>query len=281
MSGFFHSEVIPVPRSTIHTWDLRRLQNYFQITRTAEDLPALEDVNGWQQLAFNLEWMTEQENKNVVATLAGHLFFHPEPRRWLSQAGLSITVFHGKEKDYDSIDRETVNLPLVGWFTQSPAGGRKLREEGVIDYSLRWLQAYLSKEVLSDHTRRERIWRIPPEVLREVLLNAFAHRDWTIQTDIEVSLYQDRLEVISPGGLPNTISVERMRAGCRVPRNPLIMQALKDYGYVENMGMGVRNKIIRGMKLFNDSEVLIEADEYQVKFVLSLNPSLRDSSCKE
>ena len=72
-----------------------------------------------------------------------------------------------------------------------------------------------------------------------------------------------------------------MRAGCRVPRNPLIMQALKDYGYVENMGMGVRNKIIRGMKVFNDSEVLIEADEYQVKFVLSLNPSLRDSSCKE
>jgi len=50
------------------------------------------------------------------------------------------------------------------------------------------------------------------------------------------------------------------------------MQALKDYGYVENMGMGVRNKIIRGMKVFNDSEVLIEADEYQVKFVLLLNP---------
>ena len=107
----------------------------------------------------------------------------------------------------------------------------------------------MSREILEDNLRRERIWDYPVEVLREVLLNAFAHRDWTIQTDVELSVYEDRLEAISPGSLPNTVTVERMKEGCRISRNPLIMQTLKGYGYVESMGMGVRNKIIRGMKL--------------------------------
>lgn len=268
MSGLFYGEFIPVHRSLINTWDLRRLQNYFQITRNMEILPLLESIDEWKKLALHLEWLTELENNTVSATLAGHLFFHPEPKKYLAQAGLSIVVFRGKEKDYDAVARETVDLPLVALFSQDSMNIRKLQEEGLIEYTLRWLQPYLSKEVLVDNIRRERMWDYPQEVLREALLNAFAHRDWTIQTDVELSVYEDRLEVISPGSLPNTVTVERMKQGCRIPRNPLIMQALKDYGYVESMGMGVRNKIIKGMKNFNNKEPLIEADENQVKLVL-------------
>ena len=50
--------------------------------------------------------------------------------------------------------------------------------------------------------------------------------------------YADRLEVISPGALPNCMSVEKMVAGQRSPRNPLSMEVLRDYGYVDDRGMG-------------------------------------------
>ena len=85
---------------------------------------------------------------------------------------------------------------------------------------------------------------------------------------IEVSIFQDRVEIVSPGSLPNTVTVERMKAGCRVTRNQIATQTLKDYGLIEHMGMGVRNKIIRGMLSHNKKEPEFLVDEYQVKVIL-------------
>lgn len=71
----------------------------------------------------------------------------------------------------------------------------------------------------------------------------------------------DRLEIVSPGPLPNHVTVERMKLGLRVPRNPILIQTLRDYGYVEHMGKGVRNKIIKGMLEHDGKEATFMADE--------------------
>jgi ATP-dependent DNA helicase RecG len=76
------------------------------------------------------------------------------------------------------------------------------------------------------------------------LINALAHRDWTRFVEIEVGSYVDRFEVISPGSLPNSMTIEKMKAGQRSPRNTIIMEVLRDYGYVDYRGMGVRTKIV-------------------------------------
>ncbi len=52
-------------------------------------------------------------------------------------------------------------------------------------------------------------------------------------------IFDDRLEVRNPGGLPNTITIERMKMGISYHRNPTIMQTMKDYGYVERIGRGI------------------------------------------
>jgi ATP-dependent DNA helicase RecG len=85
---------------------------------------------------------------------------------------------------------------------------------------------------------------------------------------VEAALYTDRLEIVSPGPLPNHVTVERMKQGLRIPRNPILIQTLKDYGYVEHMGMGVRNKIIAGMKKHNGTEPDFIADDLQLRVVL-------------
>ena len=95
----------------------------------------------------------------------------------------------------------------------------------------------------------------PPEVLREVVVNAVAHRDYTIGgTNIGIWLYPDRLEIDSPGKLPNTITIERMKSGARYHRNQTIVDYLRDMDFIEGSGRGVSRKIIRGMIEHNGKE---------------------------
>ena len=123
-------------------------------------------------------------------------------------------------------------------------------------------------EALADGLRRQRTWHYPPEALREALINGLAHRDWTRALEVDIVAYADRLEILSPGALQNSMTIEKMLAGQRSPRNPLIVEVLRDYGYVDARGMGVRNKIIPLMREFNSTEPGFEATEDYVRIVL-------------
>ena len=103
--------------------------------------------------------------------------------------------------------------------------------------------------------RRHDRWEYPEEVLREVIVNALVHRDYSIAgTDVMLSIFSDRLEVHSPGRLPNTVSVEGMKSGMRYARNQTLVNVMRDYGYVDARGMGIRNKVIPLMYANNGTE---------------------------
>ena len=110
----------------------------------------------------------------------------------------------------------------------------------------------------------------PLEALREAIVNAVTHRDYSRTGEaIRVFFYTDRIEVHSPGLLPSGLTVEdivQLRAPSR-PRNPLIAQFLRDIpGYVERIGMGIR-LMVREMHLLGlpDPE-FIEQHEFVVIF---------------
>jgi ATP-dependent DNA helicase RecG len=85
---------------------------------------------------------------------------------------------------------------------------------------------------------------------------------------VEVVNYNDRLEITSPGALQNSMSVEKMLAGQRSVRNPIILETLRDYSYVDMRGMGVRKKIVPLVRAFTGRDPLFEATEDYVKTVL-------------
>lgn len=87
-------------------------------------------------------------------------------------------------------------------------------------------------------------------------------------------LKNEILENISPGSLPNSMTVEKMTAGRRTPRNPIIMEVLRNYQYVDARGMGIIVKVIPVMRTFNHSEPVFEATEDYLKTVL--NPSMNN-----
>ncbi len=102
------------------------------------------------------------------------------------------------------------------------------------------------------------------EEVHEAVVNAATHRDYTRDgTDMEVSLYRDRLEIISPGNLPDGVTESKMKQGVvRFPRNELLREILRDYGYRKRFGMEVRNRIIESVCHHNVSETeLLDQDD--------------------
>jgi ATP-dependent DNA helicase RecG len=264
-SGLMRYDLKPVPGSTIHDLDRRRLQDYFRDIRQQE-CPSAEEAEAWERLLVNTEFMVEDRGR-AIPTVGGHLLFGRRPNHFLPQAGTTATAYPGSEKDYAARERAVLRGPIVP--LSSSMGD--LLERGLVEQAMDFVRRNSAVEAWIDAGgRRQDRWRdYPLEAVREAIVNAIAHRDYTIAvTDIELSIYSDRLEVISPGRLPNTVTVERMKLGYRATRNELIKEVLRDYRYIEATGLGVPRKIIRGMRQHNGTEPdLIEEEE---RFIVRL-----------
>ena len=251
--GAFRAELRPVSGAALDDLDMRRLGDYFVRVRQ-QDVPDVSDKASWQTLLLNTEIMVEDG-----LTVSGILLFAKNPNRFLPFAGIDAAAFPGTEKDYAALERATVRGPMTPLL-----GEAGLVENGLVEQALDFIRRNTgTTAALEDSARRVEMPVYPPEVLRETIVNALVHRDYLLSgTDIEIALYSDRLEVISPGRLPNGITPARMRTGCRASRNQLIKDVMRDYGYLEHMGMGIPRKIIRGMKAHNGTEPdLIEDGE--------------------
>ncbi len=89
-------------------------------------------------------------------------------------------------------------------------------------------------------------YEMPPEVVREAIVNAVAHRDYTSNGSVQVMLFSDRLEVWNPGTLPPALTLEKLRhPHGSVPGNPLLAESLYLTKYIERMGTGIGDMIKR------------------------------------
>ncbi|MBS3948794.1 MAG: putative DNA binding domain-containing protein [Dethiobacter sp.] len=270
-----------VPGSSLDDLDRRRLVNYFRDIRQ-QDHPPVEDDESWLRLLVNTELMIEDRGR-VLASTAGLLLFGARPNRYIPQAGITAVAYSGVEKDYDAKARAVLRGPVVSLFSARSeerahlysamsstfSGNPDTVDAGVIEQALDFVRRNIEvKAWIDDGGRRQERWDYPLDAVREAVVNAIAHRDYTITvSDIELSIYSNRLEVISPGRLPNTVTVEKMRSGYRASRNELIKEILRDYRYVEATGLGVPRKIVRGMLEHNgtDPDLIEEEDRFTVR----------------
>ena len=257
-SGRLQYDRKPVPGSLFTEFDRRRLINYFRDVRR-QACPDEGDEEGWIRLLANTELMVEDRGRPIPSA-GGLLLFGVRPNKYLPQSGITAVAYPGTNKDYEAKERAVLRGPVVALLSE--AGD--VVETGVIERALDFVRRNTKVEAwIDDGGRRQERWDYPLEAVREAVVNAIAHRDYTITvTDIELSIYADRLEVISPGRLPNTVTVEKMRAGYRASRNELIKEGLRDYRYIEATGLGVPRKIVQGMLDHNGTEPdLIEEDD--------------------
>lgn len=257
--GTFRADLRPVSGATLKDLDRRRLKDYFGRIRQ-QDVPEDKDEAGWQALLINTEIMIEEG-----VSLSGMLLFGKLPNRFLPQAGIDAAAFPGPEKDYAARERTALRGPMTPLMDEEGI----LLEAGLVEQAQEFVRRNTPvTAVLKDGARRVEKPAYPDEVIREAVVNALIHRDYLLaNTDIELAIYEDRLEIISPGMLPNGITPERMRAGTRASRNQLLKDVMRDYGYLEHMGMGVPRKIIRGMWEHNrtDPDLIEENERFVVK----------------
>jgi ATP-dependent DNA helicase RecG len=266
--GLLHTELLPVSGTTIDSLDRDRIEDYLRNILSDPEIPSTDAA--WEKRLCNLGFMSDVREMRSVCSIAGLLLFGYLPRQFLRQSGLRVLVFPGLEKAYHAQLDENLDGPLVGRWRKAEDSARRLVSRGIIENFLQTIRRHISQEtgVIEDQLRRDRVWHYPVEAVREVIVNALAHRDWTRSVDIEVSVYSDRLEVISPGALQNSMTIEKMISGQRSPRNPLIVEVLRDYGYVDARGMGIRTKVIPLMRRENGTEPLFEATDDFLKTTL-------------
>ena len=258
--GAFRAELRPVSGTSMGDLDMRRLQDYFGRVRE-QDVPEDDDMQGWRTLLVNTEIMVEEG-----VSLSGMLLFGAAPNRFLPQAGIDAAAFPGTEKDYAAKERVTLRGPMTPLLDTDG----EILKRGLVEQAWEFVRRNISvTATLEGGVRRVERFTYPAEAVRETVVNALIHRDYLLaNTDIELAVYRDRMEVISPGKLPNGITPEHMRAGTRAARNQLLKDVMRDYGYLEHMGMGVPRKIVQGMRKHNQTDPdLVEAGE---RFIVRL-----------
>ena len=167
------------------------------------------------------------------ATLAGLLCFATFPQRWFPN--LTITLIH-----YPGINPDQLG----------PRGERLLdnrRFDGslpqALDDALQAVIGSMKQRTLVQGLFREEIPEYPPEAIREALVNAVAHRDYSHAsrgTFVQIQMFQNLLVIRNPGGLFGPVNEENLgEPGAQSARNQYLIQMLEDLGPAENRGTGI------------------------------------------
>jgi len=241
-SGQMHYESTPVIKGRYGDLDSDRINGFFKFNQINPI-----DISAWDQetterFLKNKEILIESRG-NLCPTVVGSLLFGKKPSYLLGYVGMTITKFATSKRDYNYTDFR-VNLPLMNLFDEH---GDKL-DSGLIDEALEKIKSILFEKssVYLDGAVRVVTYPYPAESLREVIVNAVAHRDYTITgMDIRVDIYPDRLEIESPGRLPNTVTIDSIRLGSKYYRNQTLVQYLKEAGFMDLHSLGIPIKILK------------------------------------
>jgi len=262
-SGRLRYGVKPVPGATLKDLDGRRLRNYLTSV-LGGTAPDRDDLDEWGRLLVNLDLLVESSGL-FVPTVDGMLLFGSSVSRFLPQSGIRALCYPGTNRDYPARSDQSLKGPLVPLL----AVDGSFVEIGLVEQAMDFVKRHTEPTAWLDGGRRVDRWPFPEAVVREAVVNALVHRDYTIAgTDTTLLLFEDRMEIESPGRLPNTVTVEGMKTGLRYARNQTLVNVMRDYRYVEARGMGVRDKIIPGMRRHNGTEPDLISEE--ARFIVRL-----------
>jgi ATP-dependent DNA helicase RecG len=196
---------------------LARKERSFPLSRSATTKEVLQHLN-----------LLANGRPNHAAVL----LFGTHPQRFVQPSEVKCAHFHGTT--------ETKPIPSYQVY--------KGRVFDLVDQAVDFV---MSKINLAVGTRAQSTavpieYEIPQEVVREAIVNAVAHRDYTSNGSVQVMLFADRLEVWNPGALPPSLTLAMLsKPHGSVPRNPLIAEPLYLAKYIERMGTGTREMISR------------------------------------
>lgn len=204
-------------------------------------------LRSYQEKIADLEIPLETflTNKKLITnhhlTIAGLMLFGMEPENTYPQYAIKCTSFPGNvltANDYK--DSETIRGTLLKQFQSG----------------LYFVNRNLHKIPTEPDFNATSKWEIPEFAIREALSNAIVHRDYFVNSSIQINLFNDRLEIISPGKLPNTLTEENIRSGIHIERNPIILMTLEKDPLFKYSGKG--SGIPRILQLCKKEDITVD-----------------------
>ena len=139
------------------------------------------------------------------------------------------------------------------------------------DAALSMYRKYYQYEQING-SERETVVLIPEAAYREAVANALVHRTWDVETNIHVEMFPDKIEITSPGGLPQGVTKEEyLRGGLSVLRNRIIGNLFFRLHLIERFGTGIRR--IKESYKDNDRKPIFEVFENSIKIMLPVMDS--------
>ena len=190
----------------------------------------LGDSRPVEEILYRDYRLIDFHNGRPRLTLAALLLFARDPLRYHPRCGIDFVKFEGTERRYgpdlNVVRRARIEHPLFRLIDEA---------FGLIREHVR------ERTVLHDLFFVER-FEYPAFVWQEAIINGVAHRDYSLTgASTEVWMFDDRLEVRSPGELPGPVTLERLlrREHLHFSRNPLLVRVLTDLGYMRDLGEGI------------------------------------------
>ena len=214
---------------------------------------AIREVTRNQLLSWGV--LTRKEDKvvptNAFALLTGH---------YLLPTMTQCAVFKGKTKDV-FLDKREYEGPI------------QEQQDEAFQFVLRNIK--LGARIKGLY--RQDVYEIPPAAIREILVNAVVHRSYLATGNIQVALYDDRLEVLTPGKLPIDQTIEAMKSGFSKIRNEALAKAFAYMGLIEGWGSGIPkvNALLRQAGL---AEMEISGGDFFVMFTIRRNPDFNPTA---
>jgi len=243
-AGVFHVDANPVLGAGIKDISTSALDNYL-----ARYDVSLADESDQALLLANMDIIVDSE-----LTIAGLLLFGINPQRYLPNACISYAHFAGVSIDAELIDKQVIEGSLPEQIDRALAvvKNNMARPSNIVGAKL-----------------EEFAGLYPEKVFRELIVNAVVHRNYSIVgSRIRIFQFDDRIEFISPGRLPNTVSVKKLSFGVSYASNPIILKFLENLRYVDKLGRGLPMVWQEAKKL--ERKVVFEEIGEELKVTLPL-----------
>jgi len=250
--GLVDWEHLPARHATMEDINLEKVKGYVtQYLANTRQASHLKDI---ERVLIGMECAVRTRDGNVVPTNAGLLFFGSHPQEHLLQSDVACVLF-----------RETVGASR---YADRRILTGTLQE--LIDGAELFLSRYIAVGAKVEGFKRIDIPEYSLEVLREAVINAVVHRDYSKRGEsVRVFCYPDRVEIHSPGLLLPGITVEQMERGevRSKLRNPTLANLLKNIpGYMERIGSGIRFMLDETKRMELPAPQFREMNEFMVTF---------------
>lgn len=221
MSDQFHADQLPT-RAGIEKLDKLRFRDFL---RDVHKLDYPDSPDERLRLLQNMDLATD----NGMLNLAGVLLFAERPE-WIKPQFIIKAIRYPGNSIHSTkyLDTEDFSGPL-----------RK-----IFDDSLAFIMRNLHKVQAGRGVNAPGLPEIPPSVFEELLVNALIHRDYLVSATIRLFIFDNRVEIINPGHLPNNLTVEKIRSGISNIRNPILVSYVaKGILPYKGLGSGIKRAL--------------------------------------